>query len=115
MVNSNRRAIESTAAISGNRTVFGCDNGNVYILNKYSGNVEWTFDPGYYLFNAPFRSSPAANGNMTYIAGNDGYLYALNIEKQSNATPIFLYYIIGIVIVVVAALIALRRIMSRRK
>ena len=41
-------AIKSTAAISGNRTVFGCDNGNVYILNKYSSEIEWDFNPGYH-------------------------------------------------------------------
>ncbi len=77
-------AIESTAAISGNRTIFGCNNGNVYILNKYSSNIEWTFDPGYILFNSAFTSSPVASGNITYIGGNDGYLYALNIENRTQ-------------------------------
>jgi len=108
-------AIKSTAAISGNRTVFGSDNGNVYILNKYNSNIEWTFDPGYYLFNAPFSASPVAYGNMTYIGGNDGYLYALNINKQNSATSIFQYYDAAIAILVIVGLIALRRIRNNRK
>lgn len=108
-------AIISTAAISGNRTVFGCNNGNVYILNKYSSDIDWTFDPGYYLFNTPFSSSPVAYGNMTYIGGNDGYLYALNIDKQTSATSIFLYYEAAIAVLVIVALITIRRIRNQRK
>lgn len=84
--------IKSTAVTSWNRTVFGCDNGNVYILNKYSSQIEWNFNLGYIIFSKPSTASPVAYGNMTYIGGNDGYLYALNIDSQNSAVSVFLYY-----------------------
>jgi len=75
--------------------------------------VDWTYEPGYYLFNAPIRSSPASYGNMTYFGSNDGYLYAVNIEKQNSPTSIWAYYVVAIVVIIFAVIIALRILRNR--
>ena len=87
----------------------------MYVVNKFSGTVDWTYEPGYYLFNAPIRSSPASYGNMTYFGSNDGYLYAVNIEKQNSPTSIWAYYVVAIVVIIFAVIIALRILRNRFK
>jgi outer membrane protein assembly factor BamB len=108
-------AVKSTAALLDNKIVFGSDDGTVYILNKYTGKEEWTYNPGYYLMNAPFESSPVVYGNMIYIGGNDGYLYALKNDKESGPISIFAYYIGGAIVVILALLVGLRAIRGRKK
>jgi hypothetical protein len=52
---------------------------------------------------------------MAYMGSNDGYLYALNIDKKSAPTSIFAYYIVGGAIVLIAVLIVLRKLGGRKK
>ncbi len=108
-------AVKSTPAIIKNNITFGSDDGSVYVINKYTGNEEWKYNPGYYVMNAPFQSSPVTFGNMIYIGGNDGYLYALKNDKQSGPTSIFVYYIGGAVIVIIALLLGLRSVRGKKK
>jgi eukaryotic-like serine/threonine-protein kinase len=87
----------------------------VYILNKFSGNEEWSYSPGYYLFNAPFTSSPAVYGDDIYIGSGDGHMYALDDAKKAGPTSPYLYYIVAIIAIIIVALIALRVVRGRRK
>jgi hypothetical protein len=65
--------------------------------------------------NAPFQSSPVTYGNMIYIGGNDGYLYALKSDKESGPISIFAYYIGGALVVILVLLVGLRAIRGRGK
>ena len=93
--------------------MFGSDNGKLYVLSKFSGTVEWTYEPGYYIFNAAIITSPATYGNMTYFGSDDGYLYAVNIEKQFSETSIWAYYVGGILLIIVVVIIAARMLKNR--
>ncbi|MCE7699299.1 MAG: PQQ-like beta-propeller repeat protein, partial [Methanobacterium paludis] len=108
-------AVETTPALYSNRIIVGSDDGTVYVLNKYSGKEAWEYEPGYYLFDSAFKSSPIAYGNMVYIGGNDGYLYSMNVDKKSGPISDFAYYLVGVFIVLVAALIVVRKLIGRRK
>ena len=107
--------VQSTPAMMGDQIVVASSSGTVHILNKFSGSENWSYSPGYYVFNSPFTSSPVVYGDDIYIGGNDGYMYALDNEKTSGPTSPFLYYIAGIIIIIIVALIALRMIMRRRR
>jgi outer membrane protein assembly factor BamB len=108
-------AIKSTAALMDNKIVFGSNDGTVYVVNKYSGKEEWSYSPGYYLFNSPITSSPAVYGKTVYAGSTDGYLYALNTDKEQGPSSIFTYYTWGAVIVVIVGLLGLRSVLNRRK
>ena len=88
----------------GDNIVVTSDSGTVYVLNKFSGKEDWSYAPGYYLFNAPFTSSPAVYGDDIYVGGGDGYMYALDDEKKAGPTSAELYYIVGIVAVIIVVL-----------
>ena len=94
-----------------NLITFGSNNGNVYVLNKFTGLEEFNYNPGTILFNSPITSSPVINGNSLFVAGNDGYLYSLNIDKHEVPASVFLYYSLAILIaVLIVAIIVIRKI-----
>lgn len=92
--------VQSTPALKENLIAFGCDNGNFYVLNKYTGLEEFTYNPGTFLFNSKITSSPAINGNSLFFGDDSGNLYSLNIEKYEVPGSMQLYYSIGVLIVV---------------
>ena len=103
--------IQSTPAIKEKLITFGSNNGNVYVLNKFTGLEEFNYNPGTILFNSPITSSPVINGNSLFVAGNDGYLYSLNIDKHEVPASVFLYYSLAILIVVlIVAIVVIRKI-----
>jgi eukaryotic-like serine/threonine-protein kinase len=108
-------AVKSTPALLGNKIVFASDGGTVYIVNKFTGNEDWSYNPGFGIINAAFTSSPVTYGNMIYIGANDGSLYALNNDKKSAPTAIYIYYIVVAVVIIIAFLLLLRMIRNRRK
>lgn len=101
--------VQSTPAIKDNLIVFTSNNGNAYVLNKYTGLEEFSYNPGTILFNSPITSSPVINGNSLFVAGNDGYLYSLNIDKHEVPTSVFLYYSLAILIAVLIVVIVVIR------
>ena len=106
--------VDSTPALLGNDIVVGSDSGTVYVLNKFSGVQDWSYSPGYYLFNSPF-STPVIYGNNILVGAEDGSMYALDFDKKAGPTSVYLYYVSAIVIVILVALVAFRSIRGRRK
>ena len=107
--------IRSTPAIYDDKVVFGSDDGNLYILNKFTGNLELSYNPGAYLFNKPISSSPVVYGQSIFFAGEDGYVYSLDGEKLNTPSSIFMYYTAMILLVVLAIIIVLVKIIQKRK
>lgn len=102
--------IRSTAALKDNMVAFGADNGYLYVLNKYTGQEVFTYNPGTVLFNSKITSSPVINGNSLFFADDSGYLYSLNIDKHEVPGSNQMYYSIAVlVIVVILAAVALRK------
>jgi outer membrane protein assembly factor BamB len=105
--------VEATPSLMGDYVVVTSTSGTVYVLNKFSGKEEWSYSPGYYLFNTPLTSS-AVYGDDIYVSSNDGYIYALDNEKKAGPTSEYLYYIVGIVAGIIVILIAIKVISGRR-
>jgi outer membrane protein assembly factor BamB len=97
----------------GDDIVVGSDSGTVYVLNKYSGKEDWSYAPGYYLFNSAF-STPIVYGDSIFVGAADGSMYALNYDKKSGPTSVYLYYVSAIVIVIIVGLVAFRAVRGRR-
>ena len=108
-------AIRSSPAIVNNSLVFTSSDDTVYVLNKYSGKVNMTYNPGAYLFNSPITTSPVINGNTLFVAANDGYLYSIDLNKQNTPISDYIYYDIVVVIVVLIVIITLVKLNTRRK
>jgi outer membrane protein assembly factor BamB len=73
-------------------------------LNKFTGECNFSFNPGYFFFNSPISASPVIYGDSLFISGHDGYLYSLNDQKNEAPASIFLYYAIVIIIVFIAVI-----------
>ena len=84
-------------------------------MNKYTGAKNFSFNPGYYVFNSPITASPVIYGDSLFISGHDGYLYALNDQKLESPGSIFLYYVFAIIIVLLIALYLVIRFIKNNK
>ena len=107
--------VKSTPAIKDKVVAFGSDNGYGYVLNKYTGEPEFTYNPGTILFNSEITSSPVIYGDSLFFAGHDGYIYSLNIEKQETPTAVFAYYTLIVCIAAFCILVAILRTVKRKK
>lgn len=107
--------IQSTAALKDNMIAFGCNNGYMYILNKYTGEEIFTYNPGTILFNSAITSSPVINGNSLLFGDDSGHIYSLNIEKHEvpGSTQMF-YSIAVLIIIIIVAIIAIRKVKGRK-
>ena len=96
--------VQSTAALKDKLVAFGSNNGNLYVLNKYTGLEEFKYTPGTVLFNSAITSSPVINGNSLFFGDEAGYLYSLNIEKYEVPGSVQLYYSLAVLIVLIIVL-----------
>jgi len=93
--------VQSTAALKDKLVAFGSNNGNLYVLNKYTGLEEFKYNPGTVLFNSAITSSPVINGNSLFFGDAAGYLYSLNIEKYEVPGSVQMYYSLAVLIVLI--------------
>lgn len=93
--------IQSTAALKDNLISFGSNNGNLYVLNKFTGLEEFTYNPGTILFNSAITSSAVINGNSLFFGDDGGHVYSLNIEKYEVPGSMQLYYSLGVLIILI--------------
>jgi outer membrane protein assembly factor BamB len=106
--------VESTAALMGDNVVVTSTSGTVYVLNKFSGKEEWSYMPGYYIFNSPL-SSPIVYGDDILAGDNNGNMYSLDFSRKTGPVSNYLYYVAAIVIVIIGGLIGVRALRNRRK
>ena len=99
--------VQSTPALKGNLVSFGSNNGYLYVLNKYTGMEEFSYNPGTVLFNSKITSSPVINGNSLFFGDDSGYLYSLNINKHEVPWSVQMFYSIGVLVIllVIAAIV----------
>ena len=102
--------VHSTAALKDKLVAFGSNNGNLYVLNKYTGQQEFKYNPGTVLFNSAITSSPVINGNSLFFGDEAGYLYSLDIEKYEVPGSVQMYYSLAvlIVLIIVVAVVVLK-------
>ena len=106
--------VESTAALMGDNIVIASNTGTVYVLNKFSGKEEWSYMPGYYIFNSPL-SSPIVYGDEILVGDNNGNLFSLDFSRKSGPISSYLYYVAAIVVVIIVGLIGIRMFRNRRR
>ena len=107
--------VQSTAAIKDNLVAFGSNNGYLYVLNKFTGAEEFTYNPGTILFNSAITSSPVINGNSLFFGDDSGNVYSLNIKKYEvpGSTQMF-YSIAVLIIVIIVAIVVVRKVKGRK-
>lgn len=107
--------VQTTPALKDNLIAFGSSNGNFYVLNKFTGLEEFTYNPGTILFNSPITSSAVINGNSLMFGDDSGQLYSLNIEKYEVPSSVQLYYSIAVlVIIVILAVVVVRKVKGKK-
>ena len=107
--------VRSTAALKDKLLAFGSNNGVLYVLNKYTGAEEFTYNPGTVLFNSAITSSPVINGNSLFFGDDSGNMYSLNVNKYEVPGSTQMYYSIAVLIIVlVVAIVAVVKIKGRK-
>ena len=107
--------VQSTAALKDNLVAFGSNNGVLYVLNKYTGAEEFTYNPGTVLFNSEITSSPVINGNSLLFGDDSGNLYSLNINKYEVPGSTQMYYSIAVlIIVIIVAIFVVKKVKGRK-
>ncbi|MEE1129233.1 MAG: PQQ-binding-like beta-propeller repeat protein [Methanobrevibacter sp.] len=107
--------VRSTPALKDKLICFGSNNGNFYVLNKYTGIEEFTYNPGTFLFNSKITSSPVINGNSLFFGDDSGYMYSLNLEKHEVPGSVQLFYSIAVLIVILAVFVIVVKKIKGRK
>ena len=107
--------VQTTSALKDNLISFASNNGYLYVLNKYTGIEEFTYNPGTILFNSPITSSPVINGNSLFFADQSGQLYSLNINKYEVPGSIQMFLSIFVVILIIVVVFVTVRIVKGRK
>ena len=107
--------VQSTPALKENLVAFGSNNGFLYVLNKYTGAEEFSYNPGTVLFNSAITSSPAINGNSLFFGDDSGHVYSLNIEKYEVPGSTQMYYSIAVLIIVlIVASVVIKKVKSKK-
>lgn len=107
--------VQTTPAIKDNLVAFGSNNGYFYVLNKYTGAEEFTYNPGTILFNSPITSSAVINGNSLFFQDQSGQLYSLNIDKYEVPGSIQLFLSLAVLIIAIIVVIVGIRFIKGRK
>ena len=98
-----------------NLVAFGSNNGVLYVLNKYTGAEEFTYNPGTVLFNSEITSSPVINGNSLLFGDDSGNLYSFNINKYEVPGSTQMYYSIAVlIIVIIVAIFVVKKVRGRK-
>ena len=107
--------VQTTAALKDNLVAFGSNNGYLYVLNKYTGSEEFTYNPGTMLFNSPITSSPVINGNTLLFGDDSGQVYSLNLEKYEVPGSIQLIYsLVVFIVVIIVAVVVVYKVKGRK-
>lgn len=107
--------VQTTPALKDNLVAFGANNGYLYVLNKYTGAEEFTYNPGTILFNSAITSSPVINGNSLFFGDDSGHVYSLNIEKYEVPGSTQMYYSIAVlIIVIIVAVVLVGKVKSKK-
>lgn len=74
--------IISSPAVTGDTLYVGCENGEVFGLDRETGRQLWRYRTGDSVY-----SSPSADGGLIFIGSDDGFLYALTASARGSGVP----------------------------
>ena len=107
--------IETTSALKDNLIAYGTTDGYLYVLNKYTGIEEFSYNPGTLLFNSPITSSPVIYGNSLFFSDASGQMYSLNIDKYEVPGSIQLFLSLAVLIILIVVVVAAARFIKGRR
>jgi outer membrane protein assembly factor BamB len=67
----------SSPAIDGDRLVYHTMDGHVYVLDRDSGRLRWSYYVG-----SPIESSPIVRGTLDWFGAWNGHVYALDLRTR---------------------------------
>jgi len=89
----------SSPAVADGKVYFGLDNGYVYALDAFTGDLAWC-----YKTEGAVQSSPAISDGLLFVGSSDGNLYAIGapvIPEFSSWTPLLILLVVVMAVVVV--------------
>jgi outer membrane protein assembly factor BamB len=108
-------SINTTPSIFGNNIAVGTSAGNMLMLNKFTGQNVWTFNPGFIdNLAGSVSASPVTSGGSLFMASEDGNVYSLNTDQQVGPTSVYSYYLLLIAIVLVALIIGIKKLVINK-
>jgi outer membrane protein assembly factor BamB len=85
------------------------------MLNKFTGQNVWTFNPGFIdNLAGSVSASPVTSGGSLFMASEDGNVYSLNTDQQVGPTSVYSYYLLLIAIVLVALIIGIKKLVINK-
>ena len=86
------------------------------MLNKFTGNEVWSYNPGYVgEISSPISSSLISSGGSLFVVSEDGNVYSLNTDQKVGPTSVYTYYIIAGIIAIIACAAVAKILYNRRK
>jgi outer membrane protein assembly factor BamB len=89
----------SSPAVADETVYFGLDNGYVYALDAFNGDLVWS-----YKTESAVQSSPAISDGLLFVGSDDGNLYAIGthlIPEFPSWTPLLILLVVVMAVVVV--------------
>ncbi|MFN8626785.1 MAG: PQQ-binding-like beta-propeller repeat protein [Candidatus Binatia bacterium] len=83
-------AIHSSPALAGGRLYFGSDDGNLYAVDKLSGQLAWAFPTGAPIFSSPAVATNGAQAPIVVVGSDDGHVYFVR-DDGTRATQLIAY------------------------
>jgi len=68
--------VKSSPAVSNDKVVFGCEDGNIYCVDASRGSLKWKYRTG-----EAVSASPCIYSNKVYIGSKEGYFLCLDLNN----------------------------------
>jgi outer membrane protein assembly factor BamB len=75
--------IRSSPALAGGRLYFGSDDGNLYAVDKLSGQVAWAFPTGAAIVSSPAVATNGSQPPVVVVGSDDGRVYFVRDDGTS--------------------------------
>lgn len=75
--------IHSSPALAGSRLYFGSDDGNLYAVDKLTGQVAWAFPTGAAIVSSPAVATNGTQPPVVVVGSNDGNVYFVRDDGTS--------------------------------
>jgi len=75
--------IHSSPALAGGRLYFGSDDGNLYAIDKLTGQLAWTFPTGGAILSSPAVATSDAQAPIVVVGSDDGNVYFVRDDGTS--------------------------------
>lgn len=109
-------SINSTPSLFGTNIAVGTSSGNLLMLNKFTGDTVWSYNPGYIdNFAGSVSASPVTSGGSLFMVSEDGNVYSLNTDQKVGPTSIYTYYLLIIGIVILAGIVAIKKLVIDKR